>query len=240
MEEIVAQLIALISDADQAIENIDNLQADLEQAISETDPEVLEEYSGYLANACDLLDRFEQALREDGRPDLITRMLGVGTASLGNEEFLLLLQEHSSTLNELCPQGSSITALMSHVNTQLLSTHAELMASQNGQGWFGSGDVNREEILAHITPLKHGVCRASERFNDVVGVLTLRQFRDFLAETSNALKDVVIVGADVVIITNDMTFTMAVKSGFSIFTGVRSLHRRIGRYTESVIRFFGG
>jgi hypothetical protein len=41
MQEIVAQLIALISDADQAIEKIDSLQAGLEQVINESGVVVL-------------------------------------------------------------------------------------------------------------------------------------------------------------------------------------------------------
>ncbi len=133
--------------------------------------------------------------------------------------------------------GQLLAGIVSYVTEQLRGTYNELV-DQNGRGWSGSDDISPEVMLDRINSLRHEVCTASEQFNNVANTLTLRQYRDFLVETSAALKDVVIVGADILLATTDITLLTAAKSGFSIFTGVRSLGSRIGRYAERVSEFF--
>lgn len=235
--EVVSNIIELISNVDISIEEIDGLNSDIEIAIATGDHEAIKKYRDHLVSACDLLEKFEKALRDDVRPSKIFNTLNGLVFEISSEELQNILSDHKSTLNELCPNEISSEKFISYVSDKLLETYNEL--TEDNDGKINSKDINPAVILGHISDLKKQVCRASKKLDSVVETLTLKQYQDFLVETSEALKDVVIVGADIVVLTTDITFVLAAKSGFSIFSGVRSLGQRIGNYKEKVISLFG-
>ncbi|MEM7224130.1 MAG: hypothetical protein AAF495_14205 [Pseudomonadota bacterium] len=231
MEEIVQQLIELIGETDEAVEG---LNENLDQALAECDVEQLEKLQGYFARACELLNRFLETAT-DGRVATLEALIGDG-GIIEDDVFDQMLEEHAKFVRDRLPNEMVAGAFIDYIREQLISARDDLI--EQGRVVV-RGDLQFDAVRENVERLRDDVCRAADDSDRVVNVLTLGQLRELLKETSLALKDVAIIGADMLVISGDITFIMAAKAGYSIFSGARSLGQRIGSYTEKIMQFFG-